>query len=195
MARIAHPGGVSGFELILAPLRENSKRYAIESVKEIDRHTALKTLRTCSLAADVLPRSLLAHEEPDGTREASSAARIAIVRPAPRQVLSMFDVIRRRDAGVRKVYADLEERDFGLIRDQVRGAVIRAYAPDGTARGEGIVMELPHKRADGTEAVFNVSIKDGMTGQGKPDEVRADYVIRRGRQIYTIRSKMGSPAS
>jgi hypothetical protein len=58
--------------------------------------------------------------------------------------------------------------------------VIRAYAPDGAARGEGIVVELPHRRADGTEAVFSVSIKDGITGEGKPGEVRADYVIGRG---------------
>jgi hypothetical protein len=55
--------------------------------------------------------------------------------------------------------------------------VIRAYTADGAAPGEGIIMELPHRRADGTEAMFNVSIKDGMPGEGKPGEVRADYVI------------------
>ena len=58
--------------------------------------------------------------------------------------------------------------------------MIRAYAPDGAARGEGIVVELPHRRADGTEAVFSVSIEDGITGEGKRGEVRADYVIGRG---------------
>ena len=42
--------------------------------------------------------------------------------------------------------------------------MILAYAPDGAARGEGIVMGLPHRRADGTEAVFSVSIKDGIIG-------------------------------
>ena len=67
-----------------------------------------------------------------------------------------------------------------MIEDRARGSVIRAYAPDGTARGEGIVMELPHKRAGGTEAAFNVSIKDEMTGEGNPGEVRADYVIGPG---------------
>jgi hypothetical protein len=45
-------------------------------------------------------------------------------------------------------------------------------------------MGLPHRRADGTEAVFSVSIKDGITGEGKPGEVRADYVIGRGE--YTV---------
>ena len=63
--------------------------------------------------------------------------------------------------------------------------MILAYAASGTARGEGIVMELPHKRADGTEAVFNISIKDHMTGHSRvePGEVKADYVIRRGKKV------------
>lgn len=183
IAGIAHRGGVCGFELTLAPSREDSKRYAIKSVREIDPHTALEALRTCSLAAAVLPNNLVAQEEHVGAGEASAEARIAFVRLAPRQVLSMFDVILGRDAGVRKLYSDLEERNFGLIRDQARGSVIRAYATDGTARGEGLVMELPHKREDGTEAVFKVSIKDGMTGEGRPGEVRADYAIRRGKTV------------
>ena len=182
-ARVAHGGGVSGFELRLAPSRGDSNRYAIESVRKIDRHTALEALRTCSLAAAVLPKYCLAQGGHDGAVETSATARITFVRLAPRQVLSMFDVIRGRDAGVRRLYSNLEEGNFGLIRDRARGSVIRSYAPDGAARGEGIIMELPHKRADGTEAVFNVSIKDGMTVEGKPGEVRADYVIRRGKQV------------
>ncbi len=177
IAGIAHCGEVCGFELTLAPSREDSKRYAIKSVREIGPHTALEALRTCSLAAAVLPDDLLAQEEHVGAGEASAEARIAFVRLAPLQVLSLFDAILGRDAGVRKLYSNLEEGDFGLIRDRARGSVIRAYATDGIARGEGIVMELPHKRADGTEAVFNVSIKDGMTGEGKPGGVSADYVI------------------
>jgi hypothetical protein len=181
--RVVHGGGVYGFELTLAPSRGSSERYAIESVREIDRHTALDVLRTCSLAAAVLPENFLLQEEQAGAVEASAAARIAFVRLAPRQVLSMFDVIRKRDAGVGKLYSSLEEENFGLIRDRARGSVIRAYAPDGAARGEGIVMELPHTGADGTEAVFNVSIKDRMTGEGKPGEVRADYVITRGKRV------------
>ncbi len=88
----------------------------------------------------------------------------------------MFEVIRGRDAGVRRLYVDLEEGDFGLVGPQARGPVIRACATGGAARGEGIVMEPPHTRADGTEAVFNVSVKGGMAGEGEPGEVRADYV-------------------
>lgn len=187
VASIARQGRVSGFELTLAPLQEDSKRYTIESVREIDRHAAFEALRTCSLAAAVLPEYFLAQEEPAGGGEASVAPRIAFVRLAPRQVLSMFDVIRGRDAGVRKLYTNLEEGNFALIRDRARGSVIRSYAPDGAARGEGIVMELPHKRADGTEAVFNVSIKDRKPGEGNPGEVRADYAIRRGKQIWLAR--------
>ncbi len=180
VAGMVHRGELSGFELLLAPLGEDSKRYAIESVREIDRHTALEPLRTCSLADAVLPESFLAREQQAGGGEASAAPRITFVRLAPRQVLSMFDVIRERNAGVRELYANLEEGGFGLMVHRARGSVIRAYAPDGTARGKGIVMELPHKRADGTKAAFNVSIKDGMTGEGNPGEVRADYVIGRG---------------
>lgn len=189
VARIARQRGVTGFELTLAPSREDSKRYAIEAVGEIDRHTALEVLRTCSLGAAVFPAYSLARREQDGAGGASVAARIALVRLAPRQVLSMFEAIRGRDAGVRKLYSNLEEGNFALMGDRARGSVIRAYTPDGAARGEGIVIELPHKRADGTEAVFNVSIKEGMSGEGKPGEVRADYVIRRGRRVeaYAVR--------
>ena len=66
---------------------------------------------------------------------------------------------------------------------------MRAYAADGVARGEGIVMELPHRRADGAEASFHISIKDGMVGEGGSGEVRAEYEIRRGERvdIYEIR--------
>jgi hypothetical protein len=194
VARIARQGNVSGFELTLAPSREDSKGYVIESVKEIDRHTALKTLGTSSLTTTLLPglaKSYLGQDDRDGSREAGAAPRISFVRLAPWQVLSMFDAIRRRDADVRKLYADLEEKNLSLIRDRVRGAVICAYAADGTARGEGLVIELPHKRADGTEAVFNVSIKDDITGGGraKSGEVQADYAIRRGEQVeaYAVR--------
>jgi len=193
VARIVRQGDISGFELTLAPSREDSKGYAIESVKEIDRHTALKILGTSGLTTALLPglaESYPGQDDGDSSREAGAEPRISFVRLAPWQVLGMFDAIRIRDADVRKLYANLEGKNFGLIRDQVRGAVICAYAADG-ARGEGIVMELPHKRADGTEAVFNVSIKDGMTGGGggKSGEVEADYVIRRGEQVeaYAVR--------
>ncbi len=73
VAGMAHGGGVSGFELRLAPLGEDSKRYAIESVREIDRHTALEALRTCSLADAVLPESFFTREEKAGGGEASAA--------------------------------------------------------------------------------------------------------------------------
>ncbi len=196
VARISRQVDVSGFELTLAPSREDSKRYAIESVKEIDRHTALKTLGTSGLTTVLLPvlaKSCLDQEEHDGSKEASGAPRISFVRLAPWQVLSMFDAIRRRDADVRKLYANLEGKDLVLIRDRVRGAVICAYAADGTARGEGIVMELPHKRADGAEASFNVSIRDGMTGGNEVNSggVEADYTIRWGERVETYAIKGG----
>jgi hypothetical protein len=186
-ARFTRESSASGFELTLASSQEESRRCVIESIKPLDRRTALKTLRTCGLGATVLPKSFLAREERVGNdaREASAAARIRFVKLTPRQALSMFDEVRRRDTSVRTLYANLRGKDFGLIRDQVRGAVVRAYAADGTARGVGIVMELPHRRADGAEAVFNVSVKDGMTGEGWSGEVKADYDIRCGKQVDT----------
>lgn len=190
VARIVYQGGVSGFELTLAPSREGSKRYAVESIREIDRHTALKILMTCDLASAlllVLPEDFPAQEQQDKNdgREASTAARIAFVKLTSGQVLSMFEVIRSRDADVRELYADLEGKNFGMTGDRVRGAVIRAYAASGAARGEGIVMELPHKRADGKEAVFNISIKDHTTDDSgvEPGEVKADYFIRLGKRV------------
>ncbi len=188
-AGVYHEGSASGFELTLAPSREDPGRYAIESIKPLDRRTALRTLRTCRLTAAVLPKSFPAQEEQDGDGEANAAARIRFVRLTPRQALSVFDEIRRRDADARKLYADLRGKGFDLIGDRVRGAVIRAYAADGAARGEGIVMELPHRRADGAEATFNVSIKDGMTGEAGSGEVKADYAIRCGERVdaYEIR--------
>ncbi len=50
-------------------------------------------------------------------------------------------------------------------------------------------MELPHKRADGTKALFHVSIKDGMAGEGRPGEVKVDYVIKRDKQVYAYKIK------
>jgi hypothetical protein len=192
-ARISREGSASGFELMLAPSREDPRRYAIESIKRIDRRTALRTLRICGLIAAVLPKSFLAQEERDGdgAGEANAAARIRFVRLTPRQVLSMFDEIRRRDADARELYADLRGKSFDLIGDRARGAVIRAYAADCTVRGEGIVMELPHRRADGAEATFNVSIKDGMTGEARSGEVKADYAIRCGERVDTYEIRDG----
>jgi hypothetical protein len=67
---------------------------------------------------------------------------------------------------------------------------MRAYAADGIPRGEGLVIELPHRGAGGKETSFHVSIKDKMTdGLGaKLPEVRADYAIREGGRTdtYTI---------
>lgn len=182
----------SSFELTLAPSREDPRRYDIESVRPLDRRTALKTLRTFGVAGSMgswVPGSLLDQEEQDGgdAREASAAPRIRFIRLTPLQALSMFDAIHERDPNVRRLYAHLKGKNFGLIGEQARCAVMRAYAADGATRGEGIVMELPHKRADGTKALFHVSIKDGMAGggEGRPGEVKVDYAIGCGKQAGT----------
>jgi hypothetical protein len=196
VARITRGAGASGFELMLAPSQEDPGRYAIESVKEINRHTALKALRafrlvdTPSLAPS---KSLPGQEEQDedATGEASSAPRITFIRLTPRQALSMFGAIRTRDSNLGELYAHLKAKNLDLIRNEVRGAVIRAYAADGTARGEGIVMELPHRKADGTEALFRVSIKDWMADEAGSGEVRADYSIKRGEQVESYEIKGG----
>jgi hypothetical protein len=57
---------------------------------------------------------------------------------------------------------------------------MRAYATNGAAWEEGVVVELPHRRADGTEASFHVSIKGWTAG-----EVRAEYEIRDGERVDT----------
>ncbi len=103
----------------------------------------------------------------------------------------MFGEIRRRYSDVRRLYAHLEAKNLDLIMAEARGAVIRAYAADGTARGEGIVMELPHRKADDTEASFHLSIMDRMTGEAGSGEVRADYTIRRGERVDTYEIKDG----
>lgn len=183
----------SDFELTLVPSRDDPRRYDIESVRPLDRCTALKTLRTFGVAGSTVPGSLLDQEEQGegDTRGASAAARIRFIRLTPLQALSMFDAIRERDPNVRRLYAHLKGKNFGLIREQARCAVMRAYAADGTIRGEGIVMELPHRKADGTEALFHVSIKDGMAGEGegRPGEVKVDYVIGCGKQAGTYKVK------
>jgi hypothetical protein len=190
-AGISREGSASGFELTLASPREDPGRYAIESIRPLDRGTALSTLRTCGLTATVLPKCFLAREGQDGAGEANAAARIRFIRLTPRQALGVFEVTRRIDADARRLYADLRGKQFDLIGDRARGAVIRAYAEDGTARGEGIVMELPHRRADGAEATFNVSIKNGMTGEARSGEVKADYTIRCGERVDAYEIKDG----
>jgi hypothetical protein len=192
MAKIDSRRGVSGFELTLAPSGENPRRYAIESVKQIDRRAILETLRTSGLVNSLLPRSLLYQEGQAEveTGKADAAPRISLIRLTPQQTLSAFNTIHAREPDVRKLYAHLKEKDFNLIGKWARGSVMRAYAADGIVRGEGVVMELPHEGATGADASFNVSVKDRMTSEGevKSCEVRADYVIRRGNQAstYTI---------
>jgi hypothetical protein len=192
IVKIACRSGASGFELTLAPSGENPRRYAIESVKQIDRRAVLETLRTSGLVNTLLPKGFLYREgrAKVSTGKASAVPRITLIRLTPRQTLSAFNAIRARERDVRKLYAHLKEKDFDLIGKRAQGSVMRAYAADGIVRGEGVVMELPHEGAAGADASFNVSVKDRMDSEGeaKSCEVRADYVIRRGKQAgtYTI---------
>ena len=192
MAKIACRSNVSGFELALAPSGENPRRYAIESVKQIDRRAILDTLRNSGLVNAQLPRGFLYREGPAkvDTGKASTVPRITLIRLTPQQTLSAFNAILAREPDVRKLYAHLKEKEFNLIGKRARGSVMRAYAADGIVQGEGVVMELPHEGVAGVDASFNVSVKDGMAGEdeAKSCEVRADYVIRRGKQAgtYTI---------
>lgn len=188
VARIVSRDDAPGFEVTLVPSPEHPDNSAIKSVEEIDRRTALKTLRTYGLATFMLPGDPRTREGRGGDgAKRGSASRIRFVRLTPRQALRLFASIRRRNSDVRRLYADLQGKGFGLIRGRARGAVMRAYAADGIARGEGLVIELPHRGAGGTEASFHVSVKNGMTGEveAKPDEVSADYAIREGERINT----------
>ncbi len=185
---------LSSFELTLGPARDDTRRHAIESAKPIDRHTILETLGTSGLAASLLPVPLgnvlsgVGRDEKN-PEDKVGETRVRFVRLTSGQALSMFEVILRDYPGVRKLYASLEKKGFELVEREVRGAVVRAYSADGVARREGIVIELSHESADGTEASFNVSIKDGVAGEADGSGgVKADYGIRRGGQldIYEI---------
>lgn len=187
-------GNASGFELMLAPSWEDPGRYAIEAVRKIDQRTAHRMLGTFGLAGipSLVPSGVILEARDDGgAGEAGSEPRITFIRLTPRQALSVFAEIRGRYSDVRKLYAHLEAKNLELMGAGTRGAVMRAYAADGTARGEGIVMELPHGRADGAQASFHVSIKDWMAGEGGSGEVRADYEIRRGERVETYEIKDG----
>jgi hypothetical protein len=187
--------GAAGFELVLAPSQEDPGRYTIESIRKIDRRTAHKALRTFGLAGipSLVPSgSVLEERDEGGAGSASPEPRITFVRLTPRQALRMFGEIRRRYSDVRRLYAHLEAKKMELIGAGARGAVMRACAADGAARGEGIVIELPHGRADGAEASFHVSVKDWTAGGGGSGEVRADYEIRRGGRVETYEIRDGS---
>jgi hypothetical protein len=186
--------GTSGFELMLAPSGEDSGGYAIDSVREIDRCTIHRALRTFSLAGipSLVPSGSVLEEWDEGDAgQASPEPRITFVRLTPRQALRMFGEIRKGDPDVRKLYAHLEAKNMELIRDKARGAVMRACAADGTAQGEGIVIELPHRSADGAEASFHISIKDWMSGEGGSGGVRADYEIGHDERVETYEIKNG----
>jgi hypothetical protein len=191
VARIVRRDEAPGFEIALVPSPEHPGDHATGSIKEIDRRTALKTLRTYGLGTFPPPGDPRAREGSGrDCAEKGNMARIRFVRLAPRQTLSLFDSISRRNPDVRRLYADFEGKGFDLIRGRARGAVLRAYAADGIPRGEGLVIELPHRGPGGKEASFNVSIRDTMTGEAgvRPAEVRADYTIKEGGRIdtYTI---------
>jgi hypothetical protein len=188
VAGIARGAGASGFELLLTPSREDPGHYAIGSVGLIDRRAAHEVLRDFELVgtSSFVPyRSIVGRGEQDegGVGTAGPQPRITLVRLTPRQAWRIFARIRRREPDVRKLYAHLGTRNLEQIRDEARGSVMRAYAANGVARGEGVVVELLHRRADGTEASLHVSIKDWMADEGGSGEVKAEYEIRHGEQI------------
>ncbi len=190
--RTTRGDGASGFELMLAPSREDPGRYAIDSVRGIDRRTVHRVLGTFGLAGipSLVPSGGILEGRDKGVAgEPGSEPRVTFIRLTSRQALSMFGVIRRRYPDVHKLYAHLEAKNLEQIGAGVRGAVMRAYAADGIARGEGIVLELPHRGSDGAEASFHVSIKDWMGGEAGSGEVRAEYEIGRGERVesYEIR--------
>jgi hypothetical protein len=195
-ARTTRRAGASGFELMLAPSREDPGRYVINEVREIDRRTAHRALRAFGLVGipSLVPSGSCLEERDEGVvGEAGPAPRITFVRLTPRQALRMFEAIRRGDPEVRKLYAHLEEKDLELVGDEARGAVMRAYAADGTVRGGGIVIELPHRGTGGAEASFHIAIKEWTGGEGGSGEVRADYEIRRGERVEAYEIKDGRP--
>jgi hypothetical protein len=109
--------GASGFELMLAPSREDPGRYAIGSAREIDRHAALKALRTSGLAGipSLVPSgSILEERNEGGAGEAGSEPRITFVRLTPRQALRLFGEIRKGDPEVCRLYAHLETKKLEL---------------------------------------------------------------------------------
>ena len=194
VAGTARGKGASGFELMLAPSRDDPERYAIESIRKIDRRTAHRALRTFGLAGMPSPvpsGRCLEEQDEEGAGEAGVAPRITFVRLTPRQALRMFGGIRSGDPDVRKLYRHLKTKDLELVGDEARGAVMRACAADGATRGEGIVIELPHRRSDGAEASFYVSIKKWMVGEGNSAEVRADYEIRHAGRVETYEIRDG----
>jgi hypothetical protein len=186
--------GASGFELLLAPSQADPGSSAIGSIREIDRRSAHMALRTFGLAGipSLVPSGSVLEELDEGEAgEAGSEARITFVRLTPRQALRMFGEMRRRYSDVRSLYAHLVAKKLELIGAGARGAVMRACAADGTARGEGIVIELPHRRSDGAEASFHVSVEDWTAGEGEPGEVKADYEIRHGGRVETYEIRDG----
>jgi hypothetical protein len=192
--RTTHRAGAFGFELMLAPSREYPDRYAIVSVRKINRRTVHRALRTFSLVGipSLVPSVgiLEARDEGDaGT--ASPEPRITFIRLTPRQVLKMFGEIREKYPDVRELYTYLEAKELEPIGAGARGAVMRSCAADGIVCGEGIVMELPHRRADGTEASFHVSIRNWTGGEAGSGEVSADYEVRRGERVETYEIRDG----
>ena len=189
IAKISSRGGASGLELSLLPSEESPRRYAIKSVKQIDRRTIMETLSTSDLMNSLLPRGSFYQEGQAevNTGKVGTAPRLVLIRLTPQETLSVFDTIRTRKPDVCRLHTHLREKDFNLIGERARGLVVRAYAAGGIVLGEGVVIELPHEGVAGTDASFNVCVKDEMSskGEAKSGEVRADYVIKRGKQAGT----------
>lgn len=185
IARITRQGDIQGFEMTLAASTQDSPGpYAIESVKRIDRLTALKTLGAFGLAATLLPalpNGVIAREVAgdNSAKAASAVARVRQVKLTPRQALSVFNTVRRQDPNTRKLYAHLQNSKFNLVRTQIQGAVVRTYAADGTAQAASTYINLPHKKANGTSSFFTIRIIGGVAnGSGATaGKVKVDYGI------------------
>lgn len=193
VARIVFGGKGSGFDVTISSSEDNPDRYIVESVKRIDRLTALKTLGALGMAATFLPflpQSVLAQSSKDA--QTSAVARIRTVNLAPQQAVNMFNSVRKNNSNVQRLYADLTAKGFTLLRDQTGGAVMNTFAADGTSQGRSTVLILQHSKADGQRANFQVSISGAQSGGGgeTASRITSEYAIIKGNRVeaYTFRN-------
>lgn len=196
VSKIVRRESTQDLEITFVPSQKDPERYIIESVKPIDRITALKTLGTLGLAVallPILPDSVLARAAYKGTANTmNSAARVRRVELTARQALNVFNSVRKQDPNVRKLVASLDGKDFDLIGAQAQGMIVRMYAANGTAQGGDIILRLPYRKANGQRAQFGIVVRGGTAGggQAQPGRVKADYTVLSGKQLlaYAVRN-------
>lgn len=197
VARIARQKGAAGIEMTLTATEEDPDRYEIESIKRIDRRTALKTMGAAGLAATLLPwlpEVAFAQNSanPDTIAERGKA-RVRTVRLSFRETMRRFQKMRGEDNRLRTLHKNMTDKGFRLVRSESFGVLSEVVAGgnDGAVIRE-LSVGLGYKKPNGQKATFSARAELTRAGSVEiMDPIRSDYAVQTGKRLDAYAMKDG----